>query len=667
MPEGFEAALAAAPPAILYKQLRFAIDLRHDIINEAHLEGAEMPRAEAFTARMIQELTEVGELDDGQVAFYRASGMEVSAYSVADDGHTLDLIVSIYTQAIPPETVTRDQVETGFSRLLGFYDRARGNLAGSLEESTAAFDMAVTVRDLPQIEKLRLFVVTDGLTTVKERAPETRDGLQITYHVWDIGRLYHAITSGQQQESIDIDFVRQFGAPLQCLVAPSTWTDYAAHLAIIPGPVLAQIYEEYGTRLLERNVRSFLQTRGKVNQGIKNTILNEPERFLAYNNGISATASSVRLVSLPDGGFGIASVKDLQIVNGGQTTASIHYVAKRDNADISHIHVPAKVTVVAEKQLNEIVPLISRYANSQNKVNEADFEANNPFHVQIEKLARAVWAPAVGGSSLQTRWFYERARGQYQDALTREGTPARMRLFKAKHPISQRFTKTDLAKFENAWDQLPHIVSLGAEKNFRHFTVRLASRGRFQVTEAYFKRLIALAILFRRTERIVTQQQFGGYRPNIVTYTIAYLANRTSQQIDLDEIWFNQDISDVLTRAIENTCHGVREVLIDAPGSGNVTAWCKKEACWQRVRELDLWLPRQLERERTDAVYDPWRMIELVSDVLAQSPEPLGKREILELSGIPEEIWSSTIRTLLAEGRIQQHGSRRGAAYSLVV
>jgi hypothetical protein len=646
---------------------QFAEDLRQDTINEAHLEGAEMLRAEAFTARMIQDLTEVGELDDGQVAFYRARGMEVSGYSVADDGHSLDLIVSIYTQAVPPETVTRDQVETGFSRLLGFYERARGTLAGSLEESTTAFDMAVTVRELSQIEKLRLFVVTDGLTTVKERSSETRDSLQITYHVWDIRRLYRAITSGQQQESIDIDFVRQFGAPLQCLVAPHTWTDYAAHLAIIPGPVLAQIYEEYGTRLLERNVRSFLQTRGKVNQGIKNTILNEPERFLAYNNGISATASSVRVVSLPDGGFGIASVKDLQIVNGGQTTASIHYVAKRDKADISHIHVPAKVTVVAEKQLSEIVPLISRYANSQNKVNEADFEANDPFHVQLEKLSRAVWAPAVEGGQLQTRWFYERARGQYQDALSREGTPARMRQFKAIHPTSQRFTKTDLAKFENTWDQLPHIVSLGAEKNFRHFTVRLASRGRFQVTQAYFERLVALAILFRRTERIVTQQQFGGYRANIVTYTIAYLSNRTSQQIDLDEIWFNQDISDVLTRAIENTCHGVREALINAPGSGNVTEWCKKEACWLRVRELDLWLPRQLERELTDAVYDPWRMIELVSDVLAQSPEPLGKREILELSGIPEEIWSPTIRTLLAQGRVQQHGSRRGAAYSLVV
>lgn len=644
---------------------QFAEDLRQEIISAAHLEGAETLRAEAFTSRMIQELTEVGELDDGQVAFFRARGMEVNGYSVADNGHRLDLLVSIHTQTVPPETVTKDQVETAFTRMLTFFDNARTNLVTSLEESTSAFDMAVSIRELKDVEKLRLFVVTDGRTTVKERAPEVRDHLRVSFHVWDIKRLHQAVTSGQQQESIDIDFVRQFGAPLPCLVAPHTWADYAAHLAIVPGPVLAEIYEAYGTRLLERNVRAFLQTRGKVNQGIKNTILNEPERFLAYNNGISATASSVKVVALADGGFGIASVKDLQIVNGGQTTASIHHVAKRDKADISRIHVPAKLTVVAEKQLAAIVPLISRYANSQNKVNEADFEANDPFHVQVEKWSRSVWAPAVGGSQVQTKWFYERARGQYQDSLGREGTPAKMRLFKTVHPTNQKFTKTDLAKFENSWDQLPHIVSLGAEKNFRHFTLRLAQRGRFQVTQAYFERLVATAILFRRTERIVSQQQFGGYRANIVTYTIGYLANATSQQIDLDSIWQSQNISESLAEAIETVCHEVREVLVDAPGSGNVTEWCKKEACWHRVRRLDIQLPRSLKRELTNAVHDPWRMTELVSDVLAQSVDPLGKREILERSGIPEETWYPTIRTLMAQGRVIQHGNKRGAAYSL--
>jgi hypothetical protein len=644
---------------------QFAEDLRQEVLSEAHLEGAEMLRVETFTARMIQELTVVGELDDGQVAYFKDRGMRVGGYSIADEDRRLDLIAPIYTQAVPPQTVPRDQVQTAFTRLLAFFDRARGDLVLSLEESTAQFDMVLSIRELARLEKLRLFVVTDGATTVKQRSAETHDGLQISFHVWDIKRLHRAVTSGQQQESININFVRRFGGPLPCLVVPHEWTDYAAHLAVIPGPVLADIYDEYGTRLLERNVRAFLQTRGKINQGIRKTILNEPERFLAYNNGLTATASAVKVVSLDEGGLGIASVKDLQIVNGGQTTASIHDVAKRTKADISHIQVPVKLTVVAESQLSEIVPLISRYANSQNKVNEADFEANDPFHVQIEKWSRSVWAPAVGGSQVQTRWFYERARGQYQDALAQEGTPARKRMFKTVHPTNQKFTKTDLAKFENSWDQLPHIVSLGAEKNFNHFTMRLAQRGRFQVTQEYFERLVAMAILFRRTERIVSDQHFGGYRANIVTYTIAYLAHRTSRQIDLDRIWLDQNISDTVAEAIESTCYPVREVLIDAPGSGNITEWCKKPACWQRVRELDLRLPRKLMRELTNAVHDPARMVELVSDALTESTRPLGKREILQRAAIPEEIWSQTIRTLLAQGRVEQHGSRRYATYGI--
>lgn len=644
---------------------QFAHNLRQDVINEAHLEGAEVFRTEAFTARFIQELTDAGELDDGQVAVHRQRGMEVHGYSVADDGLRLDLLVAVHTQTVPPMTVTRDQVETSISRALAFFDRARKDLVLSLEESTAAFDMAATIRDLTDLEKLRIFVVTDGRTTVAARPDEKRDGIHVSFHVWDIRRLHQCVTSGQHQESIDIDFVARFGAPLLCLVAPHTWTDYAAYLAVVPGPVLADIYEEFGTRLLERNVRSFLQTRGKVNQGIKATILKEPERFLAYNNGISATASSVRVVSLADGGFGIAAITDLQIVNGGQTTASIHHVAKRDRADISHIHVPAKVTVVAAKQLNEIVPLISRYANSQNKVNEADFEANDPFHVQIEKWSRSVWAPAVGGSQIQTRWFYERARGQYQDSLLREQTPARMRLFRIVHPAAQKFTKTDLAKFENSWDQLPHLVSLGAEKNFRHFTIRLAHRGRFQATQAYFERLVAKAILFRRAERIVSSQHFGGYRANIVTYSIAYLAYATSQRVDLDGIWREQAISDALAEAIEAICTPVREALVDAPGSGNVTEWCKKEACWHRVRQLGIILPRRLRQELVESQQEGWRFTELVSHVLGEASRPLAKREIIDRSGIPAESWPSTIRTLLAQGRVVQHGAKRGASYSL--
>ena len=328
-----------------------------------------------------------------------------------------------------------------------------------------------------------------------------------------------------------------------------------------------------------------------MNKGIRDTILKEPEHFLAYNNGISATASSVELVDLAGGGKAIRSMRDFQIVNGGQTTASLHNAVKRDHADVSGIHVQAKLTVVPPDRLGDFVPLVSRYANSQNKVNEADFSANDPYHVRLEELSRTVWAPAVEGSPRQTKWFYERARGQYQDAIAREATPSRQAEFKRTNPPSQKFTKTDLAKFVDSWDQLPEIVSRGSEKNFREFTLRLAKRGRFEVDEDHFKRLVAKAILFRTTGQIISALGFPGYRANVVTYTVAYLAHATGQRVDLDGIWKRQALPARLDDAIRAIAPVVFDEITQPPRGGNVTEWCKRTACWDRIRDRIIELP----------------------------------------------------------------------------
>ena len=137
----------------------------------------------------------------------------------------------------------------------------------------------------------------------------------------------------------------------------------------------------------------------------------------------------------------------------------------RTKMDLTDVSVQAKITVIDPTHVEDIVPLISRYANSQNKVSEADLSANDPFHVDLEKLSRAIWAPLTSTTPRATRWFYERARGQYADALAQESTPARKKRFKDEWPTAQKFTKTDVAKFEAVWDQLPHVASLGAQKN----------------------------------------------------------------------------------------------------------------------------------------------------------------------------------------------------------
>lgn len=643
----------------------FGRDLRQDVISEASLEGAEATTVAMLTQRFIQDLTDAAELDDGQVAYGRSRGWAVNGYSVSDDETRLDLFYTIWATE-PAATVVRAELETGFRRLSLFLQKARGHLYQELEESTAEWDMAMTIHQLTDLRKVRLYIFTDGRTTPLSRPASELGGASVTFHVWDLQRLHRAVTSGQQQEPIEIDFIEQFGEAPRCLVAPGDGADYTAHLAIIPGEMLSDIYEEYGNRLLERNVRAFLQTRGKVNKGIQATISNEPERFLAYNNGISATASEIETVELPGGGRGIKRVKDFQVVNGGQTTASIHHAHVKAKLDISNVHVQAKLTRVDPASLAVIVPLISRYANSQNKVNEADFEANDPFHVAVEKQSRSVWAPAPDGTQQQTRWFYERARGQYQDELAKQLTPARKRQFKLVHPTSQKFTKTDLAKFENTWDQFPHVVSLGTEKNFRQFTVRLQHRGKVVVSSRMFEEMIAKAILFRRAEKAISQLSYGAYRANIVTYSLAYISHATGQQIDLPSIWRRQDITEATWEAIQVVSGPVRDVILDAPGSGNITEWCKKAACWDTVRVLRVGVPAALRKELRHVAQERHRLAERLVEELRRSAKWMGRTALLTGARIPEAEWTPSIRLLLEQGRIERRGDRRGAQYRVV-
>ena len=281
--------------------------------------------------------------------------------------------------------------------------------------------------------------------------------MEVRLDVWDHQRLFRAQASGLSCEPITIDIEERLGESLPCLEVPPETTDYRAYLAIVPGTLLHNLYHEFGSRLLELNVRSFLMLRGKVNKGIRKTILEQPERFLAYNNGLCITARSLELADRRDGGMAIRGITGVQIVNGGQTVATIHRAGHVDRADLSRVFVQAKITVVNEAQIGTLVPLVSRFANSQNKVNEADFSANSKYHVKLQQLSETVWCPAEA-----TRWFYERARGQYQVARAREGTtPMRKKAFDSRTPSKQKFDKVQLAKYVNTWRQLPYVVSRG--------------------------------------------------------------------------------------------------------------------------------------------------------------------------------------------------------------
>lgn len=563
---------------------RYAEELHQGVLLEAEIEGSEQLRSEVFTQHVIDILIEAGELEEALPCHHRDRGIEVHGYGI-DDHDTLNLICTIFAGDPTLPSVAPGEVTKAFKRLLTFWERASTKAYHEqLEESSDAYDMALHVKTAaPGIRRIRLFVIADGTTKAHPQESEQVGDLEIRRAVWDIERLFRLETSGQTREPIAVDFLERYGQPLPCLAAGTGHEDYDAMLAVFPGQWLADIYNEYGPRLLELNVRSFLQAAGKVNRGIRDTLRDEPGRFLAYNNGISATASKVEFVELPGGGRAIARVRDLQIVNGGQTTASIHR-ALVGKLDLSEVSVQAKITVVAPENLDAIVPLISRYANSQNKVSEADLTSNDPFHVEIEELSRTIWTPTSGDGLRQTKWFYERARGQYRDALSREGTPARQKAWKIAHPPNQKFTKTDLAKFANTWDLRPHDVSRGAQKNFTIFMGELA-RNKTKPSPEYFQRLIAKAILWKRAEILIRDQGYGGYRANLVAYSLAKLSHATSQRVDLDRIWEAQGLDAAHEQAIVDLSRVAWGVLVDqAPSGANITEWAKRERCWELMR-----------------------------------------------------------------------------------
>ena len=557
---------------------------------------------DCFTAVMLDYLADAGETDNPIVCPFRGYGLQLNAYAFSEDYENVDVFVSIFNDSETVQSVSRNDIDASIKRGIQLYRKATSDLYTSFEKDNDVYEFAVSIRNnKKQLKTARIIALTNGNTKQFTLNTICIDGVDISFNIWDMDRLFRCITSGKMRETIEIDLVESFGKTIPCIENNSSGK-YSVYLAIISGELLAAIYDQHGPRLLERNVRSFLQVKGAVNKGIRDTLRDEPEMFLAYNNGISVTAESVEIVRDENGKPSIKKIRDMQIVNGGQTTASI-YNAKKDkktDADLSKVFVQMKLSVISPAEnIDEIVPKISAFANTQNKIQMADFSANDPFHRRIEELSRIIWTPSQNGMKPRN-WFYERARGQYADMLAKETTSLRKKAFKEQHPL---FTKTDLAKYENTWDQLPYHVSEGAQKNFKKYTLRLSERGNFIPDEAYYRRLIAKAILFRQTEKLIQTQQYGGYRANIVTYTLAFLSHKTAQRIDLDSIWKTQGLTASLENNIIAISRFVHELIINPPGGANIGEWCKKARCWEVIKEHPYEITSGLEKELISTDY----------------------------------------------------------------
>ena len=587
----------------------FFHDFRQDL-----LAGAESDRRfllSEFMQSMAADLVETGIVEGFELCHFRAQrGMRVDGYWF-DDEEVLNLFIADFDSREELESLTRTEVDAAFRRLAKFYAASvNGRLAEELEVTTPEYGLAQEIADRKdQLRKLNLFLFSERALSerIKELPSSMVEGLPATYEVWDITRLQRLRSAQSQKEPLDLDFESLFGKSIPCIPADLGTKAYRSFLLVMPANVIASLYERYGARLLEQNVRTFLQVRGKVNKGIRATILNEPEMFFAYNNGITATAQEVETIQT-DHGLEVSRIVDLQIVNGGQTTASLFHTLKQDKADLAGVFVQMKLSVVDATKSEVVVPKISEYANTQNRVSAADFFSNHPFHIRMEGFSRRIWAPATEAAVRETKWFYERARGQYADAQSKL-TVGEKRRFQAEYPKSQMFTKTDLAKFENVWEEDPQWVNLGAQKNFAHYAERIGrewEKSSDAFNEFYYRRAVARGIVFKATERIVSAQPWynGGYRANIVAYTLAILAEvarRRREHVDFDVIWRTQTVGLSTETAIATAAAMVYDDITSPPqGISNVSEWCKREACWFRIRNHAGELESQLSPEFFD-------------------------------------------------------------------
>lgn len=562
-----------------------------------------------FTRICLDMLSDAAETENVSVAYderdLKKKGQhKINGYAISDNYETVDLFITLYANTTEIRTILKSEIDTASRMITNFFRRAVYNdYVNEIAESSEIFEFANTLANYAELRnnliRVNAFILTNGTYKGELPASQTICGYNIYYKVIDIEYLYKI--SEQAGVPIELDFEDLNGLryDIPCLAANLNNPEYEAYVAIIPGECLAQLYDCYGARLLEQNVRSFLQFTGKINKGIRETIKNEPHMFLAYNNGIAATADHVEL---DETGHFIRHISNLQIVNGGQTTASIFYTKKKDKADISSILVQVKLSVIKVKdQYADIVSRISRYANTQNKVNDADFSANNPALVEIERISRYVFAPATPINNLQTAWFFERARGQYKTLRAKEGfTKSRQKAFDLKYPKKQVVTKVELAKYVNAWQVKyitknnlqvlaigPHIVVRGNEKNYAQF-IKYNLPDIKHIDAAWFEDAIAKAILFKAADKRygtkLSGDHIGELKQVVVPYTLSLLNIITNRKLDLYRIWKNQSISPALSDFIYDLMKQVNNFILRESPISHYIEWAKKAECWLAVQ-----------------------------------------------------------------------------------
>lgn len=605
-------------------------------------------------------LEEAGELASMEVASAnlvvgpRRRKLRIDSFGYDELDNTLYLLAAESVENSGSESLTRTEADVIFAQLSWFLEVAtQDSLRAELPsfESVSQFAWSIA-ESWSKVERVKLVLVTNKVLSERVRTYEAPqiEGKKVEAQIWDQTRLMDLIKSSSGREETNIELA-EFGVPaLDTLSATSQLEGTETFLTVMPGRTLALIFDKYGSRLLEGNVRGFLSVRGSVNKGIRATILGAPEKFLAFNNGLTATATSIG----QDERGRLVSLQNLQIVNGGQTTASLYHFLKNEKqklANLDKTSVAIKLIVVSQEYSDELVPEIARYSNSQNKVNDADFSANSPFHRRMEEISRRLLAPAIGGRQVSTKWYYERARGSFENERARAASSASaLRKFDDVYPKSQRIDKTDLAKFHSIMSGRPHFARRGSQKNFQAFRDDVGPKweteeGKAAFGDDYYKRIVCTKIMFDATHKLVRESSWyeQGYLADIVTYALSkflFEIEASGKTMAWDLIWQHQSLPDVMkTSLLQASKLALSNLVNPTRKQQNVTEWAKAEECWSWLKQLDF--------ELSDEVLEIMPSIEVARNQQKEHRERskvLSELETLQyLGSIPVTYWDELL------------------------
>ena len=610
-----------------------------------------------FLTRTLGMLVDYDEIQDPQrigCGDKRCSGnhvMRADGYCFDETDHSLVLVISDFQDSHDTDNLTMSRVDDLYWRMYYFLNEiCNGRMEDYFDDSDDILKVARLIRkrmnaladDPEQILKVKLYIITNkdlspdllnqnlletkirktkgqkSVKTTKKIKKSDFEGKPLEINLWSPERFYEKEKS-LNNDPIVIDFETGYhSVGIPCIKGNiGENLGYEAYIAIIPGKLLADIYINHGSKVLEGNVRAFLGTSGSksVNSGIRRTINNEPNKFFTYNNGIATTAADVETQEI-DGQLYITKIVDLQIINGGQTTASLaEAVLKKTNTELDGIFVPMKLTVIDDRETenedgvrfyDQMVQAIAKYANSQNKVTAADLFSNDPFHIWMEKSSKRWLAPSAK-YAIPTGWYYERSRKRYQQELFKIRSVVDQKRFQAKFPKDQLITKEQLGMYLTTMAQRPHIVAKGKNFVIKEFNTIITQEYRANkavFNEFYFKKCICAAIIYRTVDNYLETNKdsakkqtgfwykAGGYKLDIVPYSIAKILHSIPKGYTLnwDYIWNHQMVSPAFMREIELVTKMTNDFICDSHGI-IVTEYCKKEDTWVAFRDTVSYTP----------------------------------------------------------------------------